>query len=163
AGRGLPPRVAGGAGRGRRRARAARPAGRVAHRRDRKRGARARPGRATRDRLEREPRREAAGDLAPHPPLPDGEGPAASRCARPAAPGPGATPAPAPPPGPAPPPRVVVRGEPRYVTLLRAVLAPPADVAAVADAALADSVTDASRALAVLVEKVQSFGGRLAA
>ena len=69
--------------------------------------------------------------------------------------------APAPPPHPAPDPLagpvpgpVVVRWERRHVTLLRAVLggAPPAA-----------PVADQSRALAVLVEKVQSFGGRLEA
>jgi DNA-binding NtrC family response regulator/tetratricopeptide (TPR) repeat protein len=58
-------------------------------------------------------------------------------------------PAPAPVPGP-----VVVRWERRHVTLLRAVLGggPPEA-----------SVADQSRVLAMLVEKVQSFGGRLEA
>jgi DNA-binding NtrC family response regulator/tetratricopeptide (TPR) repeat protein len=76
----------------------------------------------------------------------------------PAASPPAGTPAPAVPatrpPEPGPPLPMVVRWERRHVTLLRAALDLPEAGA---------SVGDQSRALAVLIEKAQSFGGRLEA
>jgi transcriptional regulator with AAA-type ATPase domain/tetratricopeptide (TPR) repeat protein len=83
--------------------------------------------------------------LAPPEPAPS---PVASPVPPPAA-GPVLGPVPGPVPGP-----VVVRWERRHVTLLRAV---------VGGTTPETSVADQSRALAVLVEKVQSFGGRLEA
>jgi DNA-binding NtrC family response regulator/tetratricopeptide (TPR) repeat protein len=89
----------------------------------------------------------------------------------------GASPPPAPPAPSAPPaappvtapPAVpaTVRWEPRHVTVLRAALwigpVPAGDAAGADDGpALPESAADRSRALAVLVEKVRSFGGRLA-
>ncbi|HEV8676786.1 MAG TPA: sigma 54-interacting transcriptional regulator [Methylomirabilota bacterium] len=68
---------------------------------------------------------------------------------------------------PAPPAPVAVRWEHRHVTLLRAALvapaaaeSPPAEAGAETARPQADAIAELSPALAVLVEKVLSFGGR---